>query len=128
MEYKLLIVDDDEGSRILTKAYLEVYAKNTGLEFTIDMAEDGHEAINYVVKKDGKYDLVLLDVKMPGLSGIDVYQFLKQNFHHLTTKTLWITGFSLDLEEFLQANKLIHLTKPFDITTFHEYVDRFFNA
>ena len=67
----ILIVDDDEAIRGLLKQELE-YAG-----YIAEEAADGLEALEKI--KHRKYDLIILDVMMPGLSGFDVARVLKNN-------------------------------------------------
>lgn len=70
-EKNILIVDDDPGIRELLKQELE----NAG--YITDQAVDGIEALSKVKQK--KYNLIILDVMMPGLSGFDLSAVLKSN-------------------------------------------------
>jgi len=70
-EKNILIVDDDPGIRELLKQELE----NAG--YITDQAVDGIEALNKIKRK--KYNLVILDVMMPGLNGFDLSAVLKSN-------------------------------------------------
>ena len=67
----ILIVDDDEAIRGLLKQELEYSG------YVTEEAADGLEALNKIKRK--KYDLIILDVMMPGLSGFDVARVLKNN-------------------------------------------------
>ena len=64
----ILVVDDDEGIRSLVKKYLN---ENNFLITTAKDAEDAFEKITII-----KFDLIILDIMMPGKSGLD---FIKQN-------------------------------------------------
>ncbi len=66
---KLLVVDDEENIRILFKEELE----DEGYE--VDMAANGYEALEKF--KNGTYDLIILDIKMPGMDGIQVLNEIK---------------------------------------------------
>ena len=66
----ILIIDDDEDINNLFKGYLEHN------DFKVDAYTDPLEAL-YHFKKD-KYDLILLDLKMPQIDGITMYQELKK--------------------------------------------------
>jgi two-component system, response regulator, stage 0 sporulation protein F len=66
---KLLIVDDEENIRILFKEELE----DEGYE--VEQASNGNEAIEKF--KAGKFDLIILDIKMPGMDGIQVLSEIK---------------------------------------------------
>ncbi|MCL5892776.1 MAG: ATP-binding protein [Deltaproteobacteria bacterium] len=70
-EKNILIVDDDPGIRELLKQELE----NAG--YITDQAVDGIEALSKIKRK--KYNLVILDVMMPGLNGFDLSAVLKSN-------------------------------------------------
>ncbi|HJU60119.1 MAG TPA: response regulator [Nitrososphaeraceae archaeon] len=66
---KIIVIDDDEDINNLFKLYLE----HDG--FQVDSYTDPIDAL-YFFKK-GKYDLVLLDLKMPQIDGISMFQALK---------------------------------------------------
>ena len=66
---RLLIVDDEENIRILFKEELE----DEGYE--IDLASNGYEAIEKF--KNGGFDVIILDIKMPGMDGIQVLNEIK---------------------------------------------------
>ncbi|GEN31841.1 two-component system response regulator ResD [Cerasibacillus quisquiliarum] len=66
----ILVVDDEERIRRLLKMYLERE------DFIIDEAENGQEALELALKND--YDLILLDIMMPEMDGIDVCQELRK--------------------------------------------------
>lgn len=67
---RILVVDDEERIRRLLKMYLEKEG------YTIDEAEDGEIALRKAVSED--YDLILLDVMLPGIDGIEVCTRLRQ--------------------------------------------------
>ena len=66
----LLVVDDDEANRDMLSRRLERKG------FSVTVAEDGSRAIELV--RERPFDLVLLDVLMPGLSGLEVLRELRQ--------------------------------------------------
>ncbi|GBF11577.1 MAG: response regulator transcription factor [Tepidibacillus sp.] len=68
--YHVLIVDDEERIRRLLKMYLEREG------FKIDEAEDGTTALEKALKAN--YDLILLDLMLPGMDGIEVCQSLRE--------------------------------------------------
>src|SRR3954453_11139308 len=67
---KILVVDDEERIRRLLKMYLE--REN----YVIEEAEDGNEALEKALAND--YDVILLDLMMPGKDGIDVCRELRE--------------------------------------------------
>ena len=69
--FTILIVDDEELNRIIIEEYLD------GEDFIIEMAEDGESAWTTLEANPDKYDVVLLDRMMPGISGIEVLSRIK---------------------------------------------------
>ncbi|MDQ0299496.1 two-component system response regulator ResD [Salibacterium salarium] len=69
-EAKVLVVDDEERIRRLLKMYLERE------DFQVEEAENGEEALDLSLNRD--YDVILLDLMMPGIDGIEVCQELRK--------------------------------------------------
>lgn len=69
-DVKILVVDDEERIRRLLKMYLERE------DYMIDEAEDGNEALAKALAND--YDVILLDLMMPGKDGIEVCKELRE--------------------------------------------------
>lgn len=69
-DVKILVVDDEERIRRLLKMYLERE------DYAIDEAEDGNEALAKAMAND--YDVILLDLMMPGKDGIEVCRELRE--------------------------------------------------
>ncbi|WP_027417267.1 response regulator transcription factor [Aneurinibacillus terranovensis] len=67
---KILVVDDEERIRRLLRMYLERE------KFIIDEAEDGEQALQMAIDND--YDVILLDIMLPGMDGIEVCQRLRE--------------------------------------------------
>ncbi|RSL32055.1 DNA-binding response regulator [Salibacterium salarium] len=70
-EAKVLVVDDEERIRRLLKMYVERE------EFQVDEAENGEDALDLSLNND--YDVILLDLMMPGIDGIEVCQELRKS-------------------------------------------------
>ncbi len=68
-EIKILVVDDEDNIRFLFKEELEEEG------YRIEMASNGYEAIEKV--KSSKFDLILMDIKMPGMDGIQALNEIK---------------------------------------------------
>jgi CheY-like chemotaxis protein len=104
---KALVVDDDSVNRLLGHTIL------TGLGFEVDMAASGAEAIDILNVK--RYDVVVLDIHMPVLSGIDVANFLRQTKHERHTKILAVTAAfqKEDIHKYKAIGIDDYLIKPF---------------
>jgi PAS domain S-box-containing protein len=101
----VLVVDDERGVREGCKRVLSPYAQ------FVDTAESGEEAIAKF--ETGRYDLALVDIKMPGISGLDLLDVLHQRDPYLVA--IVITGFAT-LETAIAATKrgaYDFLPKPF---------------
>ena len=63
------------------------------------------------------FDMVVSDIRMPGLSGIQLFDWIRDNQPEMTKKIIYTTGDSFDPETrtFLEQSKLPHLGKPFDL-------------
>jgi DNA-binding response OmpR family regulator len=72
MKKRILVVDDEEGLRLLYKEELE----DEGAEVIV--ASSGQEALDKL--DDNEVDLVLLDIKMPGMDGVEVLRRVKEKF------------------------------------------------
>lgn len=105
--YKLLIVDDEESlTRLLQKELEEIG------DYDVDLAGDGAEAINKI--QQILYDVVLLDIRMPRVDGMEVLKFL-QSFSP-TTQVIILTNFA-DVKTAIQTIKLgayDFIAKPYD--------------
>ena len=66
---RVAIAEDDEASCKLLQAYLKTYSEKTGVVFEIDCFPDGMKLVNAYKPV---YDLLLLDIEMPGISGMEL--------------------------------------------------------
>ncbi len=76
MKRRVLVVDDEEGIRLLYKEELE----EEGYE--VELAASGEEALERLEKEDD-IDLVLLDIKMQGMDGVEVLRKIKERWKDL---------------------------------------------
>ena len=106
-KYRILVVDDEESITFLLKTELEELS-----DFDVDVALNGTEAINLV--QSTIYDIVLLDIKMPRVSGIDVLRFI--NEHSPATQVIMLTNV-IDYKTAIETIKLgayDFISKPYD--------------
>ena len=101
----ILVVDDDEGIRTLVKKYLN---EHNYLVTTADSAEDAVEKIQFI-----KFDLIILDIMMPGKSGLE---FIQENKKKLETPIILLTakGEAYERVEGLEIGADDYLPKPFE--------------
>ncbi len=101
----ILVVDDDDGIRSLVKKYLN---ENNYLVTTAKSAEDASEKIKII-----KFDLVILDIMMPGKNGLE---FIEENKKKLDTPVILLTakGEANERIEGLEIGADDYLPKPFE--------------
>lgn len=103
----ILFVDDDAELRLIVKEQLGLAG------FAVDEAEDGLVAIERL--NHSKYDLLLLDITMPGKSGLDVLTFVKQNSPECRVIILTgVVGLSVAIES-LRLGADDYITKPYNM-------------
>jgi DNA-binding NtrC family response regulator len=106
MSARILVVDDEE---IVIKSCLRILAGN---DYQIETASDGHEALRRV--RDNSYDIMILDIMMPNVGGIEVLRQVKET--HPDMDVIMITGLS-EVDTAVQAMKLgafDYISKPFE--------------
>ena len=101
----ILVVDDDDGIRSLVKKYL---VENNYLVTTAKNAEDATKKIEII-----KFDLIILDIMMPGKSGLD---FIQDNHKRLETPIILLTakGEAEERIKGLETGADDYLPKPFE--------------
>ncbi len=90
--------------------------------FQVDVLLDGHEALEQAEREN--YDLVICDMKMPGLDGQHFYKGLVQAGNRLSERFLFVTGdvVSQQTHRFMERHKLPHVAKPFLMEELKEQV------
>jgi two-component system, sensor histidine kinase and response regulator len=105
---QLLVVDDNEMNR-------DVMSRRLRREgYAVDVAEDGYRAMEMIRKT--KYDLILLDVMMPGLSGFEMLPMIRQQYDMTDLPVIMATAKdqSEDIVEGLRLGANDYVTKPID--------------
>jgi two-component system, NtrC family, response regulator PilR len=115
----VLVVDDEEALRSVLSNELI----NEG--YDVQTASDGDDAIAAIDKTP--FDLVLLDIKMPRVSGFEVLKHIKE--HAGGTKVVMLTGFA-DLKNAIESKKLgadDFVSKPYDLVDLLTTIERVLN-
>ena len=115
---RLLVVEDDETVRAMVVRVLEQVG------YQVETSIDGLSALEKIGAAD--YDLIICDVRMPGLSGIDLYKRLTSEESEAPGRFLFITGDTISAETigFIEANRIPYLGKPFEIRELLEAVQQ----
>ncbi|HSS03097.1 MAG TPA: hybrid sensor histidine kinase/response regulator [Kofleriaceae bacterium] len=106
---RVLVVDDHPGNRLAVEAVLEP------LGHELVMAASGEEALGHLLQQD--FAVVLLDVHMDGLDGLETASLIKQTKRTRHTPIIFLTGVSGDAEHIFRGYEqgaVDYMVKPFD--------------
>jgi len=108
-DIRILYVDDEQELRFLVDTQL------TNEGFFVETADDGDTAIKMMEKNS--YDVILLDIRMPRVNGIEVLKYIKKQ--RINSRVIMLTAVD-DLSVALEAVKtgaIDYLTKPYEFET-----------
>ena len=111
---KILVVDDEKDVQILFQQRFRKEIRKGELNFVF--AFSGEEALKTLDEMQQEAVLILSDINMPGMSGFDLLDHIKQKFHAPPPVVMMITAYG-DAENFNTAKRLgadDFLTKPLD--------------
>jgi len=116
----ILIVDDEKTVRKSLKNILELEG------YDVDIVGSGEDALE--VLNEGEYDLMLLDLKLPGIDGVEVMH--QANLFHSETKIIVLTSYG-SLESAIKAIRIgahDYVLKPFETENILTSIERCFTA
>jgi len=111
---KILVVDDEQDVKMLFQQRFRKEIKSGSYSFAF--AFSGEEALQYLDEHQQEAVLILSDINMPGMSGLELLEQIKKNFRKPPPTVMMITAYG-DAENFNSAKKLgadDFLTKPLD--------------
>lgn len=113
---RILLTEDDEAVRSFVKRALELDGHS------VDVAEDGGEAVESLTREKGEFDLLVSDIKMPVMDGIALALHTARDFPDLPI--LLMTGFADQRERANGLDALVHdvITKPFSLADIRKAV------
>jgi DNA-binding response OmpR family regulator len=107
---RVLVAEDDPDTATVIKAALE-----ERLSVTVDHVTNGALVLDHISVLDTRPDLVILDVSMPGLNGIDVFDLLRGNASFTDVPVLFLTAMPDRAEQaFARFGINDVMAKPFD--------------
>ncbi|MBK6732209.1 MAG: response regulator [Bacteroidetes bacterium] len=117
---KILVVDDEHDIQVLFEQRFRKEIKNGEMEFAF--AFSGEEALSYLGELHQEAVLILSDINMPGMSGLELLEKIKTKYHEPPPVVMMITAYG-DAENFNIAKRLgadDFLTKPVDFIALKE--------
>ena len=116
----ILVVDDERDVQILFEQRFRKEIKNNEIEFAF--AFSGEEALQYLNDNNHGAVLILSDINMPGMSGLELLRHIKEKFHTPPPLVMMITAYG-DAENYNTAMRLgadDFLTKPVEFNLLKE--------
>ena len=117
---KILVVDDEHDVQLLFEQRFRKEIRNHEMNFVF--AFSGEEALTYLNSHEHEVVLILSDINMPGMSGLELLDHIKRKYHRPPPVVMMITAYG-DAENYEMAKKLgadEFLTKPVDFTLLKE--------
>ena len=117
---KILVVDDEQDVKILFEQRFRKEIRENEMEFVF--AFSGEEALVYLNEHEHEAVLILSDINMPGMSGLDLLGQIKQKYHKPPPVVMMITAYG-DKENYNTAMQLgadDFLTKPLEFSLLKE--------
>lgn len=117
---KVLVVDDETDTQILFQQRFRKMIKSG--EIILNYVTSGEAALSYLAEHNSEAVLILSDINMPGMSGLQLLEKIKQKFVTPPPIVMMITAYG-DTENFKQAMELgadDFLTKPLDFNLLKE--------
>jgi len=117
---KILVVDDEKDIQLLFEQRFRKEIREQQLVFAF--AFSGEEALDYLNRHEHEAVLILSDINMPGMSGLELLEHIKQKYMKPPPVVMMITAYG-DEENFNTAKRLgadDFLTKPVDFTLLKE--------
>jgi len=113
---RILVADDEESMRwVLSKAL-----KRKG--FSVDLAHDGRQALALV--QENTYDLAILDIKMPGISGLDLLDRVRELKSDLLVVIMTAEASMKNAVEAMKRGAYDYITKPFDLDVIDAIIEK----
>lgn len=118
MKKKVLIVEDNELNMKLFKDLLEVHDIQT-----VD-TRNGNDAIELARKE--KPDLILMDIQLPEISGLDITKMIKEDEELLSIPIIAVTAFAMkgDEEKIREGGFEDYISKPISVPNFLEVIQQ----
>jgi len=119
----ILIIDDDQQLLLLLSAYL----KNIGYQTLV--AQNGKEGIDILKKNIGVVNLIIVDIAMPILNGIEVCEIIRKNLNLKTLPIIMLTSMLSIHDKYngFHAGADDYLTKPFEPLEIQLRIESLFN-
>ncbi|MDR0876645.1 MAG: response regulator [Treponema sp.] len=121
----ILVAEDIEINQEIIQGILE----DTGI--AIECANNGLEAVKMFEQNRGRYNLILMDIQMPEMNGIDAaaqIRAIENGFKPIPIIAMTANAFSDDVQHCLDAGMNAHLAKPIEVNSFFKVLTQYLNG
>lgn len=121
MPLAIALCDDDPHARALLEQYASAWSAARGMAAELFCYDSAH-ALLFAYEGDARFDIALLDIKMPGMDGMMLAKTLRQSDAHM--QILFITGAQEHMAEGYEVDAVHYLLKPVDKEKLFAALDR----
>lgn len=122
MKYQVAIVEDETLATDTLRSYFKRYQERSGHEFLLDIFPDGE---NFLIHYKPIYDLVLMDIQMPHMNGMDAAAKLREMDHAVTL--IFVTNMAQYAVKGYEVNAFDYIVKPVSYAGFSLKLQRALN-
>jgi len=123
MSLNVLVIDDEDTVQSILAAFLNRYISDKGKQSNIRSMNDPVQGLFELTTNGDQYQVILLDVRIPKLSGDEIYSSLEHVNPEILDRVLFVTGYSEDLHERFPGKTFRILQKPFRYDSFAKELD-----
>ena len=127
--HRVLVIDDESTIRLALRRFF------SRMGWEVDEAANGESGYSMIVldteaDQGPSYDLVLSDLRMPGLNGIALFERLKVNYPEILNRLLFSTGdiVSEEAATFVRDSGCVVIQKPFELAALRNTIDQILAA
>ncbi|HLR69249.1 MAG TPA: response regulator [Virgibacillus sp.] len=120
-KFQVLIIEDDFRIADIHHQFVE----KMGDFIVLEKVKTGNEALTYLQNTESMPDLILLDIYIPDVEGLDLLWELRTTFHHIDIMIVTAANDVEKVEESLRAGVFDYIIKPVDVARFEETLKRY---
>jgi DNA-binding NtrC family response regulator len=124
---KILAIDDEDTVQSILAAFINRFLGEKGLQGEIKTLSDPIRGLFELSTNGEQYSVIFLDVRLPKLTGDEIYNSLIHVNPNLLERVLFVTGYPDDLTERFPDKSLNILEKPFRYQSFTEQLAKIIN-
>ena len=113
---KVLLVDDQDTNLLIAKKLLE----KVGV--VVEVAKDGQEAVDYYHQHQGEIDVILMDIRMPVMDGLEATTKIREFDKKIPIIAMTANAFSDDIKECIDRGMNDHISKPISPTKMYNAI------